>query len=262
MSSINNNPPLPPAHLQSGPEVAEHVAKNVVPSGPRPASKAEQQLVEQVNEQVVRRPSAGEVERLHSQTGYQKLGKRRRGLDLEGLTEAPIPLPIEEVDETAWDQQSLDEAQEELTMQGVQLKQLAEEVAEEGAQEGTVGVFGRLIKRTFKPTQEGVAKLQALETRQTPPPPGMQDVHNNLDKLFGLKLQGVSQGAAMVATALVVAGLSDAVLPSDDSLEPKALCRGMQKMVDNSNTSVEDARTMSSGISKQLALHRTFMFKR
>ena len=158
------------------------------------------------------------------------------------------------------EQRSLDDAQEELSLQSAQLKQLAQDVAEGGV--GELGIFGKLISATFQPTEEDVERLSRLESAPPQPKVAMGDVNQSLARMFGIKIDQVQSGPAMVAAALVVAGLSESVVPEGDSLEANKLAQGMQKVVEDSNTAVGDARNMSSGITKQLAVHRTFMFKR
>lgn len=264
MSSINNrNFPLSQIVRQTPAETAEQV-KPQAPQQARPMSKAElQEQAERSEAPAPRKNSAAEMERMVAQTGFARTGRKRngRGFDLEDNTQAPIPLPADEVDQEAWGQQTLDDAQEQLTLQSRELKHLTEEIANEG--EGELGIFGKLIQRSFGPTEEGVEKLQTLANAAAPAEqPGMAQVNKSLQSLFGIRMGDVPNGPAMVAAALVVAGMPDAVQPEGQSLEANRLAGGMQKLVENSTGAVEDARSMSSGITKQLAVHRTFMFKR
>lgn len=263
MSSINNrNLPLSQIVRQTPAETVDQV-KPQAPQQGRPLSKAElQEQAELLEAPAPRKNSAAEMERMVAQTGFARTGRKRngRGFDLEDNTQAPIPLPVDEVDQEAWGQQTLDDAQEQLTLQSRELKHLTEEVANEG--EGELGIFGKLIQRSFGPTEEGVQKLQTLADATPAERPGMAQVNKSLQSLFGIRMGDVPNGPAMVAAALVVAGMPDAVQPQGESLEANRLAGGMQKLVENSTGAVEDARSMSSGITKQLAVHRTFMFKR
>ena len=265
MSSINNrNFPLSQIVRQTPAETADQVKNQAQTPGTRPLSKVEQQeLAEHLEAPAPRKNSAAEMERMVAQTGFARTGRKRngRGFDLEDNTQAPIPLPVDEVDESSWEQRTLDDAQEQLTLQSHELQHLAEDVANEG--EGELGLFGRLIQRSFKPVQEGVEGLQKLANAAPPAQqPGMAQVASSIHSMFGIKMGDVPNGPAMVAAALVVAGMPDAVQPEGDSLEANRLSQGMQKLVENSSSAVEGARGMSSGINKQLAVHRTFMFKR
>lgn len=269
MSSINNKPPTPappiatPAPQQQQPVNGENPLLR--PSA-RPSTTGETHQAEKLLEQVIQPPprkqSADEVERYAAQVGYVRTQKRKRhGFEMDDMSQAPIPLPIDDVDESGWEQKTLDEAQEELTLQSSELQHLANDVEQNHIE--NLGFVAKLVERAFKPTPEDIARLQALQQSGTPDESiGLGAVNNSMQSLFGINIQHVPQGPALVAAALVVAGLHESVQATADSLEPGRFCRGMQTLVSRSNEAVDDARGMSQGITKQLAIQRTFMFRR
>ncbi len=233
----------------------------------RPGSTGDVRQQEKVAEQTYaptqRARSGDEIERLAGQVGYVRQQKKKRhGFEMDDMSQAPIPLPADDIDDkNGFDQKSLDDAQEGLTLQSNELKQLARDVEQNGGEK--LGFIAKLVGRAFKPTPEDIARLEAMQTadvqdQQLP----MGAVNGSMEGLFGINLKQIPQGPAMVAAALVVAGMSDAVQTTGDSLEPNRFCRGMQSLVSNSNEAVDDARTMSSGINRQLAIQRTFVFRK
>ena len=288
MSSISNKPNLPPATYPTAP--ATPAATPQASPGENPQLQAQLQaqlerargggggriggndgsvrqqekLAEQTLVPSQRGRSADEIERLAGQVGYVRPQKKKRhGFEMDDMSQAPIPLPADDIDDkNAFDQKSLDDAQEGLTLQSNELKQLAHDVEQNALPQ--LGFVSRLVERAFNPTPEGIAKLEALKdaTAQQEPEVAMGTVNGSLDDLFGLNLKQVAQGPALVSVALVVAGKSHAVKPMGDSVEPKSFCRGMEEVVSSSNEAVDDARTMKSGINRQLAMQQTFVFRK
>jgi hypothetical protein len=204
--------------------------------------------------------SAADAERLISQAGYQRNSGRKRdkNIDVGDSSQAPIPLPVDDVDESQWEGRSLDDAQEDLTLQGATFAQVAEEL---GDIEDPATLWKKLLAHTFKPTEEDVAKLQALESA-APEPLDLETVHASVGSHFGVKLEGAGQGPTLVAAALLVAGVHDAVQTTPVGLAPQALARGIQKVVQSGHKAVDSAKSMNQGINKNLSMHRTFVFKR
>jgi hypothetical protein len=247
--------PLPPGQSSPGGTPAR-------PAGGLSPERAAERAAEGLPQ---RKLSQAEAERFYSQAGFSRLGRKRgKGVELDDVTQGPIPLPVDEVDESAWDQSTLDDAQQEMTLQGAQLTELQARCEKGSESPPPVGseLFGHLVGIAFKPTEADLARLQALADAPPPPEVAMAAVHGHMASLFGLDVHALPAGPAMVAASLVVAGMSSAVQPEGDSLQAQPLAAGLQAVVERSNGAVEGARTMSSGISKQLALQRTFVFKR
>jgi hypothetical protein len=247
--------PLPPGQSSPGGATTRPAAGNATE---RAAERAAEGLPQ-------RKLSQAEAERFYSQAGFSRLGRKRgKGVELDDVTQGPIPLPVDEVDESAWDQSTLDDAQQEMTLQGAQLNELQSRCAPGGETPPPVGsqLFGHLVGIAFKPTEADLARLQALADAPPPPEVALGAVHSHLASLFGIDARALPAGPAMVAASLVVAGMASAVQLEGDSLKAQPLATGLQAVVERSNGAVEGARTMSSGISKQLALQRTFVFKR
>ena len=256
MSRIHKGaPPIPPR-----PDIDERIDTNKTPS-PSSATRAAAQHQAEQAPPVQRKFSQAEAERLLAQSGFVRSKSRRgKGVELDDVTQGPIPLPVDEVDETAWEQGTLDEAQQELTMQQAQLAQLSGTLAASGPHEG--GLFTALANITHQPTSADIARLEALNDAPEIALVTLDDVHQSIAQLFGIQLAHVPAGPAMVAASLVVAGLRDNVVPDSDSLQATRLAGGIEKLVKSGHGAVDDARQMSSGITKQLATHRTFVFKK
>ncbi len=274
MSSINKNGPPsgPRAPTDSSPERAQTALEQKLgglglpeaPGRPTKSAQVEQQQAERPDATPqARKLSQAEAERLYSQAGFQRAGRKRgRGVELDDVTQGPIPLPVDEVDESSWDQQSLDDAQQELTVQSLQLGELKAQSLPGEAPMAPLQLAKNLAGKAFAPTDKDMQRLQALQDAPAPPAPNLVGVGKTMAGRFGLDLSDLPAGPAMVAAALVVAGLPEAVVVQQAQLQAEPFVDGMQKVISRSNGAVEGARTMSSGISKQMALQRTFVFKR
>ena len=206
--------------------------------------------------------SAADAERLVSQAGFQRAKKKgaKGNFDIGDSSNVPIPLPVEEVDEEGWSQQSLDDAQEKMTLQGGLLAGVLKEM-EAGGDE--IEFFARVLGHTFAPDEEGVAQLQALaDSKSDAEGLDLTTVQANVGTVLGQELSNVSPGQLLLGTSLVVAGRSDAVLPAPDGLQANALAGGAKTLAQDGSSAVADARAMGQGINKELAIRRTFVFKR
>ena len=88
--------------------------------GPVQVPATEQQT--QVQKKDSKKISAQDAARVAQQAGFHKSKKRKVGFDVGDSSQAPIPLPGDELDPDAWSQQSLDNAQEMLSSAGPQLE--------------------------------------------------------------------------------------------------------------------------------------------
>src|SRR5687768_13346070 len=80
-----------------------------------------------VRDQQQKRISSSDAARLASQAGFQRLKKSdKKGLDIGDSSNAPIPLPGDELDPDAWSQERLDAAQENLTLATAQFGEVAQ----------------------------------------------------------------------------------------------------------------------------------------
>jgi hypothetical protein len=205
-----------------------------------------------------------EAERLFSQAGFARMGKRRgKGVELDNVTDGPIPLPLDEVDASAWEQASLDDAQEQMAVASQQLGELS--LRPEGEPPGPAGDLAMahaLVAGSAAPTEAEVARLEALEAAPEGPEVGLQDARAHAQALFGLNLSDVAQGPALLACSLLVGGLSEAVQPEGGGLRTAAVAGGLQRLIERSQHAVGDARQMSTGINKERAIHRTLISKK
>jgi hypothetical protein len=265
MSNIKGDKPtLPPGGPQTAAEQTQAAEKVSTQQGGLPikGEPGQQGQPPLTTDQLAgnKKLSAADAERLVSQAGYQRSAGRKRdkNFDVGDSQGAPIPLPVDDVDESQWEGRSLDDAQEDLTLQGATLAQVAEELADI---EDPAALWKKLLELTYKPTEEDVGKLQRLEPEPTRPL-DLRTVYASAGAHFGVRLDGVAPGPTLVAAALLVAGVRDAVKPEGKGLAPQALARGVFRVVQSGNKAVGDAKAMNQGISKNLSMHRTFVFKR
>ncbi len=211
-----------------------------------------------------RKMSQAEAERFFSQAGFSRLQRKRgKGIELDHVTEGPIPLPLDEVDEGAWDQGSLDEAQEKIADASGQLGSVVAQVADSAtAVPGNAGLMQALTASGFAPTEADIARLTALQEAPEQPEPSLDAARAHLREHFGVDLSAVEGGPTLLACALVVGGLAAAVQVQDGGLRQEAFAGGMHTLMERSQQAVGDARVMSSGISKQRAVQRTLILKR
>lgn len=229
------------------------------PGAPPPTSPTLQQKeAARVKQQQRSGAASADAARLASQAGFQRLqrGARKGGLDIGDSTRAPIPLPNDDVDPDAWSPEQLEAAQDSLALASTQLDDASELSAGE--------VLGEALVRTsFFPTEADVATLQAFADDSVPVEADLGQASQHLTELFGMSLSDETPlGQRLLAAGLVVAGESTAVVSGDGGLDPGALAAGVQKVTQRSNQAVGEAQKMNKGISKELSVHRTFVFKR
>jgi hypothetical protein len=272
MSSIKGVPPQGAAPIpQTAPEQANQ-ADRINQSGtraPAPRQAAEQQAQQGVAEGLLRqtkKPTAADAERLVSQAGYQRTSGRKRdkNFDVGDSTQAPIPLPADDVDPQAWSSSALSEAQERLTKQGHAFLQ-ADQQLEEGAD--LSALWQRVVEQNYAGSPEALERQAQAggSVGDEPQADGLMlaQMQQSAQALFGKDLGQTEPGAALVAASLLVAGSAEAVdvlagpSGSAATLEPKRLAAGVQKVINKGHSAVEDARTMSAGIGAHLLVHRT-----
>lgn len=215
--------------------------------------------------------SAADAERLVSQAGYQRAGakKKSKNFDVGDSAQSPIPLPVEDSEDAEWSQSSLQEAQSGLTQQSSAFLQAAQNLAEG---DDLQALWEKVLSENYGQGDEDILKMQAAMQAAASEPQGASldfaQMSRSADALFGVNLGNADPGHALVAAALMVAGVSEAVVVianeqgGKDTLEPKKLAGGVQNLVQGGHTAVEDARKMNQGIDKNLSIHRTFVFKR
>ena len=218
----------------------------------------EQAKVNQDKKDKIRSKDAG---RLAQQAGFQKADKnRKRKLSLGDSSQAPIPLPDDELDPDAWSQQGLDSAEQALSTADACLGEAFVE-AQDAAEGRGLGV--NLLESKFMPTEEDLEKLKALSEREAQPHGDFKRVGESVGALFGIQLgEETTVAQRVVAAGLVVAGETETVVSDGEKLDEKQLANGIQKVTSNGNKAVQKAKTMGQGIGKELSVHRTMVFKR
>jgi len=201
--------------------------------------------------------SAQDAARIAQQAGFQRAQKKQgKGLDIGDSSRSPIPIPDDDEDTEVWSPEILDGAQEHLTLAGTQLGEAAKAGSPEAMGEAITG-------SSFMPTEDGVAKLQLLADRPPPEPLPLEEVTTSVKNLFNIDLgAGVPPGQKLLATGLVVAGEARSVQVDKGKINEQQLAGGVQKVTERSNHAVGEAQKMSRGVSRELNLQRTFVFKR
>ena len=206
-----------------------------------------------------------EASRLAQQAGFQRVKDGKRGrLSLGDSSQAPIPLPDDELDAEAWSQEGLESAEQALSSADVHFEQALKDVAQGGAGK-TLGKS--LLESGFMPVEEDLEKLQALSERESELSEEAHEqlkvVGQSIGLLFGIELgEGVSVAQQVMAAGLIVAGEPDQVRVVGDELDEQQLASGVQKVTTKGTQAVEQAKTMNQGIGKELNVHRTMVFKR
>lgn len=226
-------------------------------AGPVQVPIAEQKTQAQVQKKDAKKVSPQDAARIAQQAGFQKTKKRPGGFDVGDSTQAPIPLPDDELDPNAWTQQGLDNAQETLSSAGPQLDGAIADLKD------GLGLGEAFVEGAFMPTEKDLARLQALKEREPEPAPDMHSVGESLKNLFGVEFnEGMSVAERAMAVGLLVAGESKQVKIDDGTINKEELLAGLRKVTEKGNQSVGQAQKMNKGIDEQLNLQRTFVFKR
>ena len=121
-----------------------------------------------------------------------------------------------------------------------------------------------LVGSYFMPTDEDLEEMEDLAHRKPRQPvPMLEEVSTNVGKLFGIELpEDVPVGHKVLAAGLVVAGERESVKVDKGGLKEDDLAGGIKKVTERGNQAVTEAQNMNKGITKELAVQRTFMFKR
>lgn len=223
---------------------------------PKTLNEKEASKVQQQN--VQGKMSAQDAARIAQQAGFQRAQKKTgKGIDLGDSSRSPIPIPDDENDTELWTPERLESAQENLSMAGAQFA----EVAQGGVDGPSIGEA--VVASSFMPTEQGVEKLQLLADRPAPEPLPMDEVTTNVRAFFNIELgEDVPPGQKMLVTGLVVAGEAGSVEVNDGKVNEQRLAKGLQEVANRSNQAVGEAQKMSKGVSRELNLQRTFVFKR
>ena len=217
----------------------------------------QQAEAEQGKIQKQKRVSAQDAARMASQAGFQRTRKKGKGIDIGDSSQAPIPLPDDELDPEAWSQEGPEDAQGSLALAGAQFGEVAK------APEGGVSIGEAVVGSSFMPVEEDIAELQKIAERAPEPVPMLDEVTGNMASLFGIELgEDVPVGHRVLATGLVVAGEGDSVEVEDGAIKEKEMAGGLEKVTRKGHEAVDQAKTMNKGINKELNVQRTFMFKR
>jgi hypothetical protein len=225
--------------------------------GPQ-AKTLNEKETEKVSEQQIRgRVSSQDAARIAQQAGFHKTRPRRQGLDIGDSSRAPIPIPDESDTEVEYNAATLEDAQHNLSLATAQFGE-----AERGAAAGTP-VAEAMVASSFLPTEEGVAKMQALADRPAPEPIPLDDLTTSVRQLFNIDLgKDVPIGHKVLVAGLVAAGEASSVEVNKGAINEQKLAQGLQKVTERSNQAVGEAQKMSKGVSRELNLQRTFVSKR
>lgn len=240
-----------------------HAVRHYVPT-PQHAQQIKQEQKLEQGQQVETGPggkkiSAKDAERIAAQSGFSRTSRRNKVFDIGDATQAPIPLPADDVDPNGWSQRLMDEAREHLTLEGGVFAGVAEEIEAEEA-----SLFEALVGCIFKPVERDMSRLQSLQEAPpaSVPPEQLRAVLENVNQLFALGLPGAQPGEVMLAAGLVVGGEVEQVRAVDGQLDVKALATGAQHLLQSGGTALVQAQEMNEGINKELNMQRTFVFKR
>lgn len=223
--------------------------------------------------------TAADAERMASQAGFVRSGakKKGQGLDLGDASRGPIPLPEDDVDTSEWSNEGLTAAQSELLGHTVRLGR-GKAKARGGLKAAFAAIVGGLggeggahddaeaSEDDDAATAERRARLQALVEQSPPAPPAMAALAKSVQTHFGIDIAGAPAGAALVATSLLVAGHAEnvqvAAVPGAKELVADNLMDGLQRVVEEGRAATDDARRRTEGVSRAMALQRTFVPKR
>jgi hypothetical protein len=226
-------------------------------AGPIQVPATEQKAQAQVQKKDAKKVSPQDAARLAQQAGFHKSKRGRGGFDVGDSSQAPIPLPDDELDPDAWSQQGLDNAQQTLSSAGPQLESAIADLKD------GLGLGEAFVEGAFMPTEKDLARLQALKEREPEPQPDMDSVSESLKNLFGVEFnEDMSVAERAMAVGLMVAGQSEQVKIDDGTINREELLAGLRKVTEKGNQSVGQAQKMNKGIDQQLNLQRTFVFKR
>lgn len=217
----------------------------------------------------------GDAERLMSQAGFARSKKKRPGdLDMGDSSQAPIPLPDDDVDAQVWSAEALTQVQAQLGVQSSLLRTVRQEGGTEG---GLRGLWQAMVGAAFGEGShdagslaEETARLQALMDNPPPDAQVLLQMAQGAQAHFGIELTALEPGAQMMAASLLVAGQKEQVAVVADPAQagaPKQLDRnkltaGVESVLDGGRAAVDDGRRMNEGVVKHLAMHRTFVAKR
>lgn len=219
----------------------------------RDKQKAQQQTKEKL--------SSADAARLASQAGFQRMkkGEKKKGFDVGDGSSQQFSLPQEELDTEAWSQERLESAQGSLALANSQLGEVA---GQAGA--AATNMAATILAGAFSATEEDLAELEDLAERKPRHEiPSLEEISGSISNLFGIQLgEDVPVGHKVLAAGLVVAGEPSAIKVDKGKLGEPELAAGMQKVTKRGNQAVSDAQRMNKGVSQQLNLQRTFVFKR
>lgn len=271
MSSINNRPPSAPPLPRTASEAALDAARLKQSGVNAPLVREREDIAHEgavtVDPESARKRklSAQDAERLASQAGYQGAKARRRPgqLDLGDSAHAPIPLPDDDFDAGEWQKETLEQAQEHLGGHSASLSRAAGALAADASAEE---VWSAMVGQGHPPSDADVARLSQRaeapsEAETEAVATAAAGAQARAEALYGIVLGPLSPGATLAATSLLVAGQQEA-LGSGKTPSDKAILSGVRGVVADSHKAVEDARNMSAGIGKNLAIHRTFVHRR
>ncbi|MEE2960127.1 MAG: hypothetical protein VYA34_05235 [Myxococcota bacterium] len=194
--------------------------------------------------------SGADAARIAEQAGFQK-EKKKRGLNLGDSSQAPIPLPEDEVNLELWDQRRLEALHESLGNIG---SELGEAKAGESDEIG-----GAILEGVFLPTEASNQKLEKITARVKERQDFSMDdeaVSASLGAM-GIEVKDAGAGENLLRAGLLVSGQADKA-----SLSGNELLNAARQVVEDANGAVGQAQKMNKGIDLQLNMNRTFMFNR
>jgi hypothetical protein len=214
-----------------------------------------------------------DAERLVSQAGFARAKKKRPGeMDMGDSSQAPIPLPEDDVDASVWSAEALAQVQAQLGAQGGLLRAVRQDSAQKAKSRGAKGFWEAMVEAAYGDGGEEPQRLGALVDNPAPDAGSLAQMAAGAQAHFGLDLAGLEPGSQLLAASLLVAGQSAqvAVVPGAQEageagpkqLDGDKLLGGVEAVLDGGRAAVDDGRRMNEGVSKNLAMHRTFVAKR
>src|SRR5690606_9593884 len=108
-------------------------------------------------------------------------------------------------------------AQEELSVAGSQFSEVSRAHTD-------VSLAATTLRNTFLPTEEDVAKMQALANAPAPEPVALADASSSAAALFGLEMdENMPLGQRLIAMGLLVAGQSKSVKIAEGKVSERFL---------------------------------------
>lgn len=233
----------------------DKLTPNVGPATPTLQEKEAAKVAQQNTQRIASQDAA----RLAQQAGFQRGARvNKKGFDVGDSTHAPIPLPNDDLNKEVWSTEGLEAAREHLGLASAQFSDLSQSTEPAGLAEV-------VASSSFLPIEEDVGKLQELADKKgdNPAESALKEVTSDVNRLFHINLPPeVPVGHKVLATGLVVAGESEMVDVVKGGINEKKLAAGLHKVAEKGSQAVDQAKSMSVGVEKQVQTYRTHIPKR